>query len=281
MEQVKAVSELRRCIAAWRNDGETIAFVPTMGNLHQGHLALVEQAKKIATRVVVSIFVNPMQFSKGGDFDCYPRTLAQDSDALEKCGVDILFSPKTSEMYPTGSGKTTRVEVPGVSDILCGAHRAGHFIGVATVVTKFFNMVQPDIAVFGKKDYQQLHIIKRMIADLAMPIKILGVDTLRESSGLAMSSRNSYLTPKEKQHAALIYQLLLDIAEKIRNGDEDHENLSLYGMKKLKESGFSPDYVEIRRRDNLEKTGQGQTNLVILIAAQLGKARLIDNLEIL
>ncbi len=282
MKRVETVSALRDGVKTWRKEGDTIAFVPTMGNLHQGHLALVARAKKLASRVVVSIFVNPMQFPKGTDFERYPRTPAQDVEALQRAGVDLLFYPDSSEIYQGDASLTTRVEVPGLSDILCGAFRPGHFIGVTTVVAKLFNMVQPDIAVFGKKDYQQLLLIERMVADLALPVKVVAVETMRESSGLAMSSRNNYLTVEEKRRAASIYRVLSEIADRIREGDTCFENLCEYGVSTLQKSGFLVDYVDIRRRTDLSKAleGERQRGLVILVAAKMGETRLIDNLEI-
>ncbi len=280
MKQIETVNALRGCVSAWRKMDDTIAFVPTMGNLHQGHLALVKRAKKMASRVVVSIFVNPMQFPEGTDFERYPRTPVQDIEALQRAGIDALFFPDVSEIYQGDAALTTRVEVPGLSDILCGAFRPGHFVGVTTVVAKLFNMVQPDVAVFGKKDYQQLLLIKRMVADLALPIKVIGVETMRESSGLAMSSRNNYLTVEEKHRAALIYRVLSEIADSVRKGDTCFENLCEYGVGKLQKNGFSVDYVEIRRRSDLGKALEGQEGLVVLIAAKMGDTRLIDNLEI-
>jgi pantoate--beta-alanine ligase len=280
MKKIETVSELRNIISAWRRAGETIAFVPTMGNLHPGHLQLVKQAKVSASRVVVSIFVNPMQFGEGEDFANYPRTLEQDSEALQAEGVDVLFAPPVSEIYNRELTQTTRVEVPKLSDILCGAFRPHHFVGVTTVVAKLFNMVQPDVAVFGKKDYQQLFLITRMVEDLAMPIKIVGIETMREANGLAMSSRNNYLSAEQKQQAAEVYRTLITMADRIRQGEQDFESLSQFGIKNLQEKGFQPDYVEIRRGEDLGKAQSGDKPLVILIAARLGNARLIDNLEV-
>ena len=281
MDHVESISALRKQLATWRQAGERIAFVPTMGNLHAGHLQLVKKAKASAQKTVVSIFVNPMQFGEGEDFGNYPRTLEQDRVSLMQEGVDLLFVPPVEEIYAQNLEQTTRVEVPGLSDILCGSHRPGHFVGVTTVVVKLFNMVQPDIAVFGKKDYQQLFLIKRMVEDLAMPIEIIGVETMREPSGLAMSSRNGYLTNEEQERAAGLYASLCHIAAQIKDGEANFKHLQQQAVIQLKEHGFAPDYVEIRKREDLSvPTVHNDQPLVVLAAAQLGAARLIDNLEI-
>lgn len=280
MKTLHTTSELRALLASWRRAGERIAFVPTMGNLHQGHLQLVKRAKQTADRVVASIFVNPMQFGQGEDFEKYPRTLEQDSSALMSEGVDVLFAPATSEIYGRDLATTTRVEVPALSNILCGEFRAGHFVGVTTVVAKLFNIVQPDVAVFGKKDYQQLFLIKRMVADLAFPIDIVGVETLREANGLAMSSRNGYLSADEKERAAEIYRTLTMLADKLKQGATNFQSLSQLAMKNLQEKGFEPDYVDIRRCEDLAPATSLYEPLVLLVAARLGPARLIDNLEV-
>ena len=280
MEQIASLSHLRTVIAAWRKAGETIAFVATMGNLHQGHFTLVKEAKRKASKVVVSIFVNPMQFGEGEDFESYPRTLQQDGDALNELGVDLLFTPEVSDVYHRDMSTTTRVEVPGLSNILCGKHRPGHFVGVTTVVAKLFSMVQPDIAVFGKKDYQQLFLIKRMVEDLAMPIDVVGIDTIREPSGLAMSSRNGYLSSAEKEAATELYQSLTNIAEQVRQGSKAYISLCQNEVKTLQSKGFLVDYMEVRRQDDLARPSGEDAKLVVLVAAHLGNARLIDNLEI-
>lgn len=280
MQTVNTVAALREQINAWRSLGERIALVPTMGNLHQGHLQLVSKAKHQAERVVVSIFVNPMQFTGlgGGDFERYPRTLAADSDKLREAGADLLFAPAVEEMYPGGFDKVTRVEVPGISDILCGEFRPGHFVGVATVVAKLFNMAQPDVALFGSKDFQQLLIIRRMANELCFPLQIIGVPTVREASGLAMSSRNHYLTEAERQEASLLYQVLCEVKERVIAGGERLDAIEAAASAELAEAGFRPDYLTVRRAGDLQSPTAEDRELVVLVAAWLGSARLIDNI---
>lgn len=273
-----AISTIREHVNAWRRKGETVAFVPTMGNLHQGHITLVNEAKKRADHVVVSIFVNPMQFSANEDLDGYPRTLEQDSDKLMAAGTEILFTPTPEIIYPNGLAQQTFVEVPEIGDQLCGASRPGHFRGVATIVTKLFNIVQPDIALFGRKDFQQLMIIKTMVSDLSMPIEVIGVDTIREASGLAMSSRNGYLTAEEKHSAAALKQALDIIVEAIKHG-ESTEVAIVTAKKQLTNAGFTPDYLEVRNAKTLRQATATDTDLVVIAAAYLGKARLIDNVS--
>jgi pantoate--beta-alanine ligase len=281
MQTLTTVAELRQCVAQWRAAGERIALVPTMGNLHDGHLQLVKQAQQRADRVVVSIFVNPMQFSdasgSGGDFERYPRTLAADQQKL--AAVDVVFAPTVAEVYPVGLEQETRVEVPGLSDILCGAHRPGHFVGVATVVTKLFNMVQPDLALFGEKDFQQLLVIRRLVTDLCFPIEIIGVPTIREVDGLAMSSRNQYLSAEERKQAATLYQTLQWVREQLQaDGDENIAAIQQQGCDRLTAGGFRPEYLEVRRARDLQPVTAADKQRVILAAAWLGPARLIDNL---
>lgn len=273
------LSELRESIARWRTGGQKIAFVPTMGNLHAGHLDLMAEARRRADRVVASIFVNPMQFGAGEDFDAYPRTLEADKSKLIDAGVDLLFAPSASIIYPKGADQQTRVEVPGISDVLCGASRPGHFVGVATVVCKLFNMVQPDLAVFGEKDFQQLMLIRRMVADLAIPIEIVGKSTVRESDGLAMSSRNGYLSVEERAKAPQLYRTLQATAAALQDGNRDYNGLEAEAEKALQDAGFRPDYYAIRRAEDLEMPQETEENLVILAAAYLGTTRLIDNLN--
>jgi pantoate--beta-alanine ligase len=276
---VSDVGELRTRVESWRRGGN-VAFVPTMGNLHAGHLSLVQAARIKADRVVVSIFVNPLQFGAGEDFDSYPRTLESDAEMLEPEGTDLLFAPTVQTMYPKPQDEQTRVEVPGISGQLCGATRPGHFAGVATVVCKLFNMVQPDLAFFGKKDFQQLMVIRRMVEDLAMPVRIVGVETMREPDGLAMSSRNGYLTPSERQIAPGLYRTLTDLRDALVAGERDYAALEQQAGERFEERGLRTDYVVIRRADDLGMPGDRDTELVILAAAYLGKARLIDNLEV-
>lgn len=277
--EIEDPKELRRQIAAWRKRGERIAFVPTMGNLHAGHLSLVTAAHLHAERVVVSIFVNPLQFGPNEDLDDYPRTLEADRQALAQVSCDLLFVPSAQTLYPRGLAAQTRVEVPGLSDILCGASRPGHFVGVATVVCKLFNLVQPDVALFGEKDFQQLLIIRRMVEDLAIPVTIIGMPTVREPDGLAMSSRNSYLTPEERARAPLLYRVLNEVAEALRSGQPLAE-AERSGVESLKAAGFRPDYLSVRRAKDLAPPGLKDRDLVILAAAYLGRARLIDNLRV-
>ncbi|MES9861818.1 MAG: pantoate--beta-alanine ligase [Candidatus Thiodiazotropha sp. LLP2] len=272
------IETLRDSVRLWRNSGEEIGFVPTMGNLHEGHLALVKEAKRWSQRIVVSIFVNPMQFGAGEDFEDYPRTLAADRQRLTEAGVDLLFAPAAKTIYPNGKEEQTRVEVPGISDILCGASRPGHFVGVATVVCKLFNMVQPDVALFGEKDFQQLMVIRQMVADLALPIKIIGLKTVREADGLAKSSRNGYLTTQQRALAPKLYQALQQTAQALSSGERDFIRLESEAQEMLLSAGFSPDYYAIRSAERLLQPGQRDERLVVLAAAYLGNTRLIDNL---
>jgi pantoate--beta-alanine ligase len=276
---VSDLDELRARVDAWRRGGN-VAFVPTMGNLHAGHLSLVSKARELADRVVVSIFVNPLQFGEGEDFDNYPRTLEADSRMLEDEGTDLLFAPPVAVMYPRPQEQQTRVEVPILSNLLCGACRPGHFVGVATVVCKLFNMVQPDVALFGKKDYQQLMVIRRMVEDLAMPVRVIGVETMREADGLAMSSRNGYLSAQERAIAPVLHRVLSGLTEKLREGSDDYAGLQAQVVRELDENGLKTDYVAIRRSADLLEPEPGEKELVVLAAAYLGKARLIDNLEV-
>jgi pantoate--beta-alanine ligase len=277
--RIRDLAGLRAALDGWRREG-SVAFVPTMGNLHAGHLALVRAARHEADRVVSSIFVNPLQFGAGEDFDSYPRTLERDAGLLEGAGAGLLFAPPVEVMYPRPQAEQTRVEVPGISDLLCGATRPGHFVGVATVVCKLLNMVQPDVALFGSKDFQQLLVIRRMVEDLAMPVRVVGVETVREADGLAMSSRNGYLTDAERARAPALYRMLKGIAQRLRGGDRDPVRLETEGVRELEAAGLRPDYVAIRRADDLAPPRPGDTDLVVLAAAYLGKARLIDNVEL-
>lgn len=278
MQIFQKITEVRDQIAVWRRAGQKIAFVPTMGNLHAGHLALVTAAKSRAECVVVSIFVNPLQFGPNEDFAKYPRTLEADTNVLRGAGADLLFLPEVGEIYPQGQKAATKVEVPEVSEGLCGVFRPGHFAGVATVVAKLFNIVQPDVALFGKKDYQQLQVIRRMVADLCFPIEIIGLDTVREVNGLAMSSRNGYLSVAEREQAAALYRSLKQAVDRLRAGDRDYARIEAAGLAELQAQGFRPDYFSIRRADNLAAPEVG-VPLVVLAAAWLGKTRLIDNIE--
>ncbi len=280
MNTVAAIAEVRRQVAAWHRAGEAVAFVPTMGNLHEGHLVLVDRARDYAPHVVVSIFVNPIQFVAGEDFDSYPRTPQADADKLAARGVELLFMPDEAEMYPGGREGVTQVEVPGISHVLCGASRPGHFRGVATVVSKLFNIVQPDVALFGEKDYQQLAVLKRMVADQCMPVEVVGVPTVRDPDGLAMSSRNGYLSAEERSRAPVLYRTLKELAERLEAGERDLPVLEQAARERLERAGFVPDYIAVRRAADLAEPAPGERKLVILAAARLGRARLIDNLVV-
>ena len=280
MNTVKTVRELRAAIARARAEGKRIGFVPTMGNLHSGHIALITKATQRVDFVVASIFVNPLQFGAGEDLDKYPRTLAADQEKLLAAGCHLLFHPDVAEIYPHGMGDQTRVSVPGVSEGLCGASRPGHFEGVATVVTKLFNMVQPDLAVFGEKDYQQLAVIRALVQDLNMPIQIIGAPTQRAEDGLALSSRNGYLSDEQRATAPALYRGLQTIAEELRRGARDYARLIETTQAQQRTAGFIPDYLEIRNAVNLRPAQVDDHHLVILTAAQLGSTRLIDNLVV-
>jgi pantoate--beta-alanine ligase len=276
----RSINGVREQVRAWHRAGERVAFVPTMGNLHAGHMSLVARARELADRVVVSIFVNPLQFSAGEDLSAYPRTPEEDAAMLQAAGVDLLFLPEETEIYPRGREGVTFVEVPGISDLLCGASRPNHFRGVATVVCKLFNIVQPDVACFGEKDFQQLAVLRRMVAELDIPVEMVGVATLREADGLAMSSRNGYLTVAEREVAPALYRTLQTLCERLRGGESDYSLLQRDGAAALEKAGLRPDYLEIRRPDDLLPPRGGERSLVILTAAWLGRARLIDNLLI-
>jgi pantoate--beta-alanine ligase len=280
MKTVTSVRELRAAVAEARAAGKRIALTPTMGNLHQGHAALVRRAVQLGDFVVASIFVNPLQFGANEDLDKYPRTLAADQQLLFDAGCDLLFAPTVEEMYPHGMNTQTIVSVPGVSSGLCGASRPGHFDGVATVVSKLFHMAQPDLAVFGEKDYQQLAVIRTMVRDLNMPIEIFGEPTVRAEDGLALSSRNGYLSAEERAAAPRLYATLQQMAEALRSGRRDYEKLIAEGIATLQGHGLRPDYLEIREGLSLRPATAEDRHLVILVAAALGKTRLIDNLAL-
>ena len=279
MITVTTLGELRARRAVWGAGGERVAFVPTMGNLHEGHLELVRRGRALAAHVVVSIFVNPLQFGPGEDLASYPRTLARDAELLAVTGADLLFAPSAGEMYPRPQAEQTRVEVPGLSEILCGTSRPGHFVGVATVVCKLFNMVQPEVALFGEKDFQQLAVIRRMVEDLCLPVGIVGVPTVREPDGLAMSSRNGYLTPTERACAPALYRALQAAAEALQR-PVDLEDVERAAAAQIDAAGLRTDYLSIRRAADLARPADADRDLVILAAAWLGRARLIDNLRV-
>ncbi|KAA3630326.1 MAG: pantoate--beta-alanine ligase [Proteobacteria bacterium] len=280
MQTVTTVADLRAAVAGWRTAGQRVALVPTMGNLHEGHLQLVDRARALADRVVVSIFVNPTQFSPNEDFARYPRTLESDSAKLEPRGTDLIFAPSVEEVYPEGTAMRTRVEVPGLSDELCGSFRPHHFAGVATVVTKLFGMVQPDVAVFGTKDFQQLLVIRHLVVDLHLPVAIEGVTTVREPDGLAMSSRNAYLSAEDRQTATAINRCLRHTAQRLLAGERDFAALEAEGAAALQSVGFRPDYYAVRRSVDLDLPAPEDKDLVVLTAAHIGGARLIDNLPV-
>ena len=279
MQCFDRIDPLREQLSVWRDQGRSIALVPSMGNLHAGHMALVTNAQQIAERTVVTIFVNPTQFVQGEDYTAYPRTFADDRKALEATGVDILFHPDVHEMYPDGLHQQTRVTVDGLDDVFCGKYRKGHFTGVATIVAKLFHIVRPDVALFGEKDYQQLLVIRQLTRDLNIPVAIVGVATVREDDGLALSSRNLYLSASERTAAPLLYQALLQMAAEIQKGCTDYAGLERNADACLTQAGFRPEYISIRRSVDLGEPGNDR-NLVVLASAWLGKARLIDNLQI-
>lgn len=275
---VRTIAELRAHLAGWRDQGHRIALVPTMGNLHAGHFQLIELARQNADKVVASVFVNPTQFGPNEDFSRYPRTPEGDAEGLAKAGCDVLFSPSVETMYPLGAEAAVRIRVPGVADVLEGAHRPGHFDGVATVVARLFNMVHPDVALFGRKDYQQLQVIRHMTRDLAFAIDVVAAPTVREPDGLAMSSRNQYLVGDERRTAVELINNLRMLREQAALG------LPLRGLEaeaeqRLTAAGFDVDYVAIRRADLSVPEDGGEPGLLALVAARLGKTRLIDNLE--
>ncbi|MDX1536739.1 pantoate--beta-alanine ligase [Arsukibacterium sp.] len=280
MNIVTTIAELRELTASWRRAGQKIAFVPTMGNLHQGHLQLVDVAKSRADKVITSIFVNPMQFGQNEDLASYPRTLEADIAGLTRHAADAVFTPTPQLMYPRGLDVQTFVEVPQLGDLHCGANRPGHFRGVSTIVCKLFNLVQPDIACFGKKDFQQLAIIRQMVTDLSLPIEIIGVATERAGDGLALSSRNGYLSKDERAKAPALYQVLQQLKAQIAGGNHDYRALEQQAKAQLAVAGFVPDYVNISNQQSLTLAVDPAEPKVILAAAKLGSTRLIDNLEL-
>jgi len=276
----RTISGARAQVRQWISGGDSIALVPTMGNLHAGHMSLVNRARALADRVVVSVFVNPMQFGPREDYSAYPRTPEADHFLLSSAEVDLLFEPSVDEMYPDGQERAARVVVPGLSDVLCGATRPGHFVGVTTVVTKLLNIIQPTVAVFGEKDFQQLLIIRRLVADLNCPVEIASAPICREDDGLAMSSRNRYLSPEERAVAPVLHATLLEVAEKVLDDVEPLQEIQEWGARQLADAGLVPDYLEVRDRYTLEMPVSADSNLVILAAAGLGRTRLIDNVMV-
>ena len=280
MDTVTTIAAVRERVSAWRKEGKRVAFVPTMGNLHPGHISLIELARKKGDRFVASIFVNPMQFGPNEDYAHYPRTPRNDEAMLAEAGCDLMFMPDIAEIYPRGYEHDTRVAVPELSAVLDGEFRPGHFDGVSTVVAKLFNIVTPHIAVFGEKDFQQLAIIRRMIADLCIAIEIVGAPTVREPDGLAMSSRNQYLTDGERKTAPAINRGLKRAVARVQGGETNFAAIEAEELDALKKLGFRPDYFTVRDASTLTLPDTGARHLVVLVAARLGKARLIDNLQI-
>ncbi|VEA67656.1 Pantothenate synthetase [Serratia plymuthica] len=277
---IETLPLLRQQIRRWRQDGKRIALVPTMGNLHEGHMTLVDEARARADIVVVSIFVNPMQFERPDDLARYPRTLQEDSEKLTRRNVDLVFAPAPADVYPQGLEQQTYVDVPGISTMLEGASRPGHFRGVSTIVSKLFNLVQPDLACFGEKDYQQLALIRKMVADMGYDIDIVGVPTVRAKDGLALSSRNGYLTAEERKIAPQLSKIMNALAEQLSNGERHVEDLLEQTAAHLRAAGFTPDELFIRDADSLQPLGVESQRAVVLMAAWLGKARLIDNQQV-
>ncbi|AIR60819.1 pantoate--beta-alanine ligase [Cedecea neteri] len=277
---IETLPLLRQQIRRWRQEGKRIALVPTMGNLHDGHMTLVEEAKAVADVVVVSIFVNPMQFDRPDDLARYPRTLQEDCEKLNRRKVDMVFAPAPVDVYPQGLDTQTFVDVPGISTMLEGASRPGHFRGVSTIVSKLFNLVQPDVACFGQKDYQQLALIRKMVADMGYDIEIIGVPTVRAKDGLALSSRNGYLTADQRKIAPGLSKVMNGLAEKLRSGDRDTEEMLILAATELNEKGFRSDDLQIRDADTLLELSAESKRAVILMAAWLGQARLIDNVTV-
>ena len=274
---IETLPLLRQQIRRLRMEGKRVALVPTMGNLHDGHMKLVDEAKARADVVVVSIFVNPMQFDRPEDLARYPRTLQEDCEKLNKRKVDLVFAPSVKEIYPNGTETHTYVDVPGLSTILEGASRPGHFRGVSTIVSKLFNLVQPDIACFGEKDFQQLALIRKMVADMGFDIEIVGVPIMRAKDGLALSSRNGYLTAEQRKIAPGLYKVLSSIADKLQAGERDLDEIIAIAGQELNEKGFRSDDIQIRDADTLLEVSENSKRAVILVAAWLGDARLIDN----
>lgn len=280
MQTIERKSQLGSALRHRRSNGDSVAFVPTMGNLHEGHLELVRRARQLADIVVVSIFVNPMQFGANEDLASYPRTLAADREMLFAEGVQFLFTPQVEEIYPDGLESQTVVRVPDLSDTLCGSSRPGHFDGVATVVNKLFNMVRPDFAVFGEKDFQQLSIIRKMVDDLCMPVDVVGVETVRADDGLALSSRNGYLSREQRRVAPLLHRTLLECRDAIACGFDNFLQLESHARMQLLQAGFDPDYFAVRDARTLRAVSENTEEIAILAAARLGNTRLIDNVRL-
>ena len=280
MQVIHSKQELAEQIDEWRHNGEHIALVPTMGNLHAGHLSLVDLAREHAEKVIVSIFVNPTQFGEGEDFDQYPRTLERDAMRLKKTAADLVFAPDVETIYPFGLDMATKVSVPGLTENFCGASRPGHFDGVTTVVARLFAIVRPDVAVFGQKDYQQQLVIRHMTEDMNLAVSIITGATVRDDDGLALSSRNSYLSDEERAVAPLLHETLEFVGNELQNGRRNYKDLESRAGERLADGGFDVDYFSIRRAQNLEVPDRDCDEIVVLAAARLGKARLIDNIVV-
>ena len=280
MQVVHTREDLREHLVSWRREGEHVAIVPTMGNLHAGHISLVELAREHAERIVVTVFVNPTQFGAGEDFAEYPRSLDRDARQVKRAGADVMFAPDVDTVYPVGVENATIISVPGVSENFCGSFRPGHFDGVTTVVARLFAMVQPDVAIFGQKDYQQQLVIRRMVEDLSLPIRIVTAATIRDDDGLALSSRNAYLNDGERAVAPALYRALCDVAKQLQDGKQNFDELEVQASAKLEAAGFRPEYVAIRRALDLTLPKRDCDEIVVLAAARLGKTRLIDNVVV-
>jgi len=279
MLTLTTIAAVRERVREWRAAGLRIAFVPTMGNLHAGHTSLLAAARYRGDRVIASIFVNPLQFGPSEDYTAYPRTLLEDQQLLQEARCDLLFAPSVADMYPSGGDQRTVIMVRGLSDILCGQFRPGHFDGVATVVAKLFGIIAPDVAVFGEKDYQQLLVVRDMTLDLALPVEVIGAPTVRAADGVALSSRNRYLSADERARAPLIYQSLSQVVRSMHDGRGDFGELARAGRQMLESAGMSVDYFAIRNAADLSEASADSTELVAMTAVHLGRARLIDNLR--
>ena len=280
MDQATSVIELRQYVQHWKDHGQSIALVPTMGNLHAGHMSLIEKGQSLCDQTICSIFVNPMQFGPNEDWDHYPRSLESDIEQLEAIGCDLVYLPTASELYPDGLDKISHVQVTDLTENYEGTHRPGHFTGVATVVLKLFNIVKPDVSVFGKKDFQQYRVISKMVEDFNLDVQIIGQETTREASGLATSSRNQYLDQAQTEQAAMIYKLLRQTAQQIDQGNRDFESLQAQAIASLDAAGFKTDYFCICNAESLLPATPEDRDLVILVTAAIGQTRLLDNIEI-
>ncbi|NOX28283.1 MAG: pantoate--beta-alanine ligase [Gammaproteobacteria bacterium] len=280
MQSLQQVAALRALVAEWRGQNLSVGLVPTMGSLHDGHRSLVKAAKARFDRVIVTIFVNPTQFSPGEDFDDYPRVIAADKAMLVEDGADAVFLPTIDDLYPRGVERTTLITISDLTNELCGAHRDGHFDGAMTAVNKLLNITRPDAVFLGEKDFQQLFMMKQMVSELMMSVEVIGVPTYREDDGLAMSSRNKYLTETERDKAKALFETLSEIEQALKNGSNEFSQLEQQGLRKLQELGFIPDYIEVRRQRDMLGAQAADKELVVLGAAKLGKTRLIDNIQL-